>query len=390
MPRFRLRFLLPLLAALSGAVVAWATEFPIKITIPEDREPLIGNIAMTIVFPDKASPEPERLEVPIPHTFTSQTGGWVWRQWVEAEGYWSPERFLLLGAESVELVFDLQPAATVEGRLSLPEGVEPPESIALRFVVPGHGEQAYSRCPVEDRRFHCTVPAGELDPKLHAQGFEELELEKLSVAEGEVAKLGELALEPVELPPPPTSPSIEGEAFNAQVLTGYGTLSGVRIVPYVLLPAEEGEVEISPLPETESGPDGRFTLPLPAEAEAVRFTVLPEGYGYKSMQHFDPAREFIVPIAEGYGDLVVSVPHERPTAQSFFDGLILKQNGVVVDLAQLVLWAKRHGSPKPTGGEWTFPRMDPGTFELCDARGENEKCVSGSLAAGAELRLELP
>jgi hypothetical protein len=98
--------------------------------------------------------------------------GRAWRIRAEATGFWSRDE-LLVPQPGSHVALRLQPAGQVQGQIAVDRNEKPPPTLAIRFQTPSGGSalQGSVQCPIQEGRFHCTLPAGRLDLRLRAKGF---------------------------------------------------------------------------------------------------------------------------------------------------------------------------------------------------------------------------
>ncbi|MFN7959916.1 MAG: carboxypeptidase-like regulatory domain-containing protein [Thermoanaerobaculia bacterium] len=169
-------------------------------------------------------------------------GRWFWRIEVRAENYWAEPLLLSGAALSGQRAMVLMPAGRVVG--SVRSGAEErlPVELELRWeTVPALGKADREgrrelsptlarpiviRCPLQQGRFDCAVPAGTRDLSVRVPGFLSHSFWGLAVAQGKVAELGTVELRRgasvvgwlATRQPPAIGPSCEVTLTPAQVL----------------------------------------------------------------------------------------------------------------------------------------------------------------------------
>jgi hypothetical protein len=136
---------------------------------------------------------------------------WFWRVEATTSDYWVAPVLLSAPLAARELPLKLLPAATLTGRLVVPEGQTLPAEISvgveatpeLAAASPGAAVKNLTRalpssqisCPVEETHFRCLVPAGTLDLALRVEGFISHYRWGLPVKRGALVDVGTVALE---------------------------------------------------------------------------------------------------------------------------------------------------------------------------------------------------
>jgi hypothetical protein len=198
-----------LLAALGLACVS---------LLPLAGQSQTGVLTVTLELPDTGAPddptpaavlvvsqgleEPLRAEVEMPGSVSfSLPANAAVQVEVEAPGLWAPTQAVWLGKEPEAVTVRLRPTGVLEGTVTAPAGVRPPETIETRFrSAPGaeeplEGEHSQP-CSVEQEKLRCELPAGALDLRLGARGFVSVYLWGLEVAPGRTHPLGSLLFRP--------------------------------------------------------------------------------------------------------------------------------------------------------------------------------------------------
>lgn len=185
----------PLAAQEPTANLTVTLERP-EATAPEGAEP-----AIVLVFSQKLE-EPLRAEMEIPGTESfSLPVNAAARVEVKAPELWAPSQAVWLGHEPQSVTVRPRPTGVLEGTVTAPAGVRPPQKIETRFrSAPGaeeplEGEHSQP-CSVEGEKLRCELPAGALDLRLASRGFVSVYLWGLEVAAGRGRSLGSLSFRP--------------------------------------------------------------------------------------------------------------------------------------------------------------------------------------------------
>lgn len=186
--------------------------------------------------------------------------------------------------------------------------------------------------------------------------------------------------------------------LRGRIVSPWGGVPGAGVMAYPLA-AGAGLVATS-APRASSGPDGRFRLEVPAQAEMVRLVVLAPGYALTLRRvrlEGSQGEELEVPVRTGGGTLVID-PGDREGANF----TVVYVAGEPLDLPFLRQWAGMNGGG---GGEGPLPvpAMPPGEYAACRvtpqeamavigglAVPKDSVCARGDLLEGSTLELVLP
>lgn len=125
-----------------------------------------------------------------------------WQVTAEADGYWTAPRSLRVTEASSDISMVLWPASRLVGRWRVAVGNELPDRFRIRFapVLAAKQNTRFPQyeffCPVmDDGAWSCTVPAGQLDLRLRAEGFVSHYRWGVQLKPGEMQEVGSLDLE---------------------------------------------------------------------------------------------------------------------------------------------------------------------------------------------------
>jgi hypothetical protein len=182
--------------------------------------------------------------------------------------------------------------------------------------------------------------------------------------------------------------------FSGQIVAPSGdAVYGAEVtgVPVYAGPGERATAVDSAV----TGLGGEFELQLPAEATAVRLTVLPPGFAARQWPPFEKGSPPQILTVDPHGGTLRLVGLPAPA-----DAVIEDQPEVFGldrwSLATLVRWSRMVGGPTLfRGGELAVPAMAAGRYTLCaqpepSSERAARPCVSGELLPHSELRLALP
>lgn len=161
-----------------------------------------GKVATLRLVPQDSSAQAISATLAIPgEVVVDVPAATTWQVLAEAEDLWSAPRWIAPGPDGAvrsELV-RFFPAATVTGTLDAHAQEALPRTVGLRLEAsPGATSPKPAltllECPVQERRFRCTVPAGRLDLRLRAGSFVPSYLWDVEPPAGGVLDLGSFLL----------------------------------------------------------------------------------------------------------------------------------------------------------------------------------------------------
>lgn len=153
------------------------------------------------------------------------------------------------------------------------------------------------------------------------------------------------------------------------------------------------------VPSTRTDAHGLFRMRLPGSARRVGVAVGALGYGFELAALPVPApgsARVNVPLRRQGGSLEVErVPDagQLPLGTT----IVLTRGGFFENLYGLAAWVGANGGTTE-GGSWRIPQLAPGEWSVClvthvqlqSGAWPRERCASGQIPAGGELRLTVP
>jgi len=196
---------------------------------------------------------------------------------------------------------------------------------------------------------------------------------------------------------------------EGQVVSTAGPVLGARVR---LLPIRHGKAwPMASLPEEITGVDGRFRLPVPAEATELVVQIFPPGHVLTLIPMPDvPRRPLTLQVEENGGAVsLYSVPETNPPETS--------PTEMNPEETMLILWIEGHPFGEPILREWArfngqgqgdphrlrIPQLPPGSYTACrlprqavlqallagELAPSGGSCATGILHSFAELELQL-
>jgi hypothetical protein len=173
-----------------------------------------------------------------------------------------------------------------------------------------------------------------------------------------------------------------------------------------LVAAVPSGMEQFPVEEARTDLDGSFTLQVPTGAQSAFFYVSAPGDAFRAFAVQLDGSTVTLAVEADAGTLEVAVPYSRAEIdeQDLSPPWFL-QNGIPVPAAFLRSWSLGHGEPyaDPAYTRLRIGNLAPGNYQVCFASRSRVvhahrtgwanppgSCASGSLAAGATLRLAPP
>lgn len=299
---------------------------------------------------------------------------WFWRVEATTSDYWAAPILLSAPLAARDLPLRLLPAATLTGRLSVPEGQTLPAEFSVGVEAtpelvagsPGTAVKNLTRalpssqipCPVLAGHFRCLVPAGTLDLALRAEGFISHYRWGLPVKRGALVDVGTVALE-------------RGAAVSGWVVVrGAAAPTGQRVK--VELQAQGRSEAASPV-ESARLASRRLETTVDARGFFHLTGVLPGGYTLTATKEgFAPA---VSPGLQVFPDretrLVQPIELAPPLTATLWLTPEFAPNG---EPWRVELGALRPGSnyldllttsPEPApGGQWRREGLTPGRYKL--------------------------
>lgn len=131
------------------------------------------------LIPSTEPNETRTIELIAPSEVTVELPqGSVWTIEASGDGLWSDSAIVVPRVDVAEqAVLDLWSVGVVQATIEVEENEELPEHLRVRFSLPegADPERGFPedevRCPIEDGRLHCELPAGTVDLRLRAEGM---------------------------------------------------------------------------------------------------------------------------------------------------------------------------------------------------------------------------
>ena len=184
--------------------------------------------------------------------------------------------------------------------------------------------------------------------------------------------------------------------LNGNVLSPLGPVVGARVVMLANFPAVGGG-------EAMTGPEGTFSLDLPADLDAVTAVVKAPGFGTQVFPLLTKQEKFPLQMSEAAGQLAISLPRVEADLQRENLRVALFQNGLELPISLLREDASSSAAPGTDGAPvLVLAHLAPGQYQACiaqkrvDLKGSLDRtpqagvsCDSGELAPGVSLALTL-
>ncbi|HXU47384.1 MAG TPA: carboxypeptidase-like regulatory domain-containing protein [Thermoanaerobaculia bacterium] len=187
----------------------------------------------------------------------------------------------------------------------------------------------------------------------------------------------------------------EMRRLSGRVVSPIGPLAGARLVIFPQRPSP-GSPQIA-----RSRGDGSFEVDVPKSTASALVVVSPPGHALRAVDVRTGEEPILVPVTAEAGTLEIS--WTQPGARD--DGNLLGSvtvDGLPLPTGELFQWALGHGERFETPTGFRVANLAPGFYRACiapksiEAAGEssdparpNVRCAEGSLAAGADLELEI-
>jgi hypothetical protein len=223
----------------------------------------------------------------------------TWEARFEAKEFWGETVTIVPKQSPVVRRLRVFPAGRVHGKVVLPAGEKPLQSLALRFQS-GFAAAAQPLdttvvCPIEKGRLTCEIPAEKLDLRLRAaSGFSPVYLWGVQVAAGKVTDLGELKMK-------------RGASVSGWVQTSEGRP-----------PSSECRLKLTP--ESASTDD----LKVRDQIAKAALEVAPNGKGFFQIVGVPPGRYELTARQQGYAETRMAPIDVRSDLESqVLDRLVL-------------------------------------------------------------------
>lgn len=183
------------------------------------------------------------------------------------------------------------------------------------------------------------------------------------------------------------------QTVQGRVVSSRGGVPGatVRATPWV-----EGEGASTGV-EAVTGPQGDFSLSIPAPSRALGIELLAPGFAMRMLRaEVEPGKLLELLVEPLGGSLIVEVEEEGGAPGSM---PLVHHGGTMVPLQRLGDWARLLRAPLQKDGRFVIPEMEPGEYTVCaadrpgaapPADSSSAGCTSGVLAPFGELVLRLP
>jgi hypothetical protein len=177
--------------------------------------------------------------------------------------------------------------------------------------------------------------------------------------------------------------------IEGRVVSSSGPVPGAELTAFPAL----DQVGFATAASAVSGPDGSFTLALPAGTSRIDLLVLAPSFALRMLPLLlQPDRPLEIAVAQDGGTLVLEVPEDPATHP------LLAHAGTFTFPSLLQRWASLQGSAR-TPGRLVLPNVEPGAYSLC-VRASTElrqgkeppgdgRCESGVLPPLGELKLRI-
>ncbi len=178
------------------------------------------------------------------------------------------------------------------------------------------------------------------------------------------------------------------------MLSSLGPVAGARIVAMANSPAVGGG-------EAATGPEGTFSLEVPANLDSMTAVVKAPGFGTQAYPLVAEEKSIALKMSDASGQIAIALPRTAADLQRDNLRVTLFQNGLEIPIALLREDASAsHG--KDGAPSLRLANLAPGPYQAClarkqvDAKGSLEhtpkaavSCDSGQLASGTTLALTL-
>lgn len=189
----------------------------------------------------------------------------------------------------------------------------------------------------------------------------------------------------------------DAETFVGSIVSTFGPVPGAAVFA---MPLRGGETIAVLQPQAQSDANGRFSLPLPPNTDALDVIVAPPGYALSTHRISTAASHsgepMAIPVHRQGGTLVLEFDPGQ-TLSDLYRIATLQREGVRLDAGTLLRWRNTYspsgyasGSESTDADPWAtrIPMLEFGTYTAC-RRGADRDCVSGYLPPGGELVLSL-
>jgi hypothetical protein len=187
--------------------------------------------------------------------------------------------------------------------------------------------------------------------------------------------------------------------LTGTVISDSGPVPGASVLVYFLARTGAGGRMIE---ERRTTPSGRFEVPVPADAVAVRFLVMAPGYTL-DVTRVSEAKHVEIVLERIAGTIRLEAIEDAVSIREDSTVGLLMIDGEAVDLPRIVAWARLHDAKLTEDGALSVPSMPPGQYALCRltiqeavlvmdgaALPSAQACTEGYLTPGGELRLIAP
>jgi len=150
--------------------------------------------------------------------------------------------------------------------------------------------------------------------------------------------------------------------LNGNVLSPLGPVVGARILMLANFPAVGGG-------EAMTGPEGTFSLDLPADLDAVTAVVKAPGLGTRVFPLLTKEETISLQMSEAAGQLAISLPRAAADLQRASLRVALFQNGLELPISSLREDASSSAAPGTDGAPvLVLAHLAPGQYQACIAQ----------------------
>lgn len=306
--------------------------------------------------------------------------------------------------EGLRLVLDAIEVRRPEGKSTAEIEVVIPDTRLLGEVVDEAGN------PVPAAELEITAfkdGKGRLRLPSDSRSDENGKFEVLGLPPGHLAvqaRAEERASDWVEVMLPDDGEAVDLRLVVRRELELHGRVSGADgpvVGALVVAWPEIGGQPVARFVEESTDPDGRFRLRMPASSSTAGLLVMAGGYALRMMRvGVDPNAPLEIGVERHGGTLVVEMGRRVDEAGRALAVPWLVHDGAFFTPLLLQRWSRHLGIAQDRPDRLVLPDVESGEYALCagpDAtralrRGGEPpaaRCVSGFLAPGGELRLEL-